>query len=240
MAETTDAISRPLNHLNLSINSLLNADACQTLPLELWYIIYQFLQLDAEAQILESTGFQAVPQAYGALRSLGHTCRSLYRLYLSIASRVVYISPRPLGVGIRGRRESGNAVKTAPAVMQSPPAILTRAQSPPAVLARAQSPPVLAALVQSPPPPTVSHKPSTSVEAPPRPPRAVGPRAKPVRAPSETEIPDAPITLPLTPPRRIWAEPDVPTTPTTPALSAFPTPPRSMKNVTAGSSSSSM
>ncbi|KAG8920103.1 hypothetical protein FRC01_000920, partial [Tulasnella sp. 417] len=113
MAETTDAISRPLNHLNLSINWLLNAEACQTLPLELWYIVYQFLQLDAEAQILESTGFQAVPQAYGALRSLGHTCRSLYRLYLSIASRVVYISPRPLGVGIRGRRESGNAVKTA-------------------------------------------------------------------------------------------------------------------------------
>ncbi|KAG9029646.1 hypothetical protein FS837_003501 [Tulasnella sp. UAMH 9824] len=122
---------------------------------------------------------------------------------------------------------------------QSPPAVVARAQSPPAILTRAQSPPVVAALVQS-PPPTVSHQPSRSVDAPPpRPPRAVGPRAKPVTPPSATETPDAPIvTLPLTPPRRIWAEPDVPTTPTTPALSNFPTPPRTVKNVVASSSSS--
>ncbi|KAG8920102.1 hypothetical protein FRC01_000919 [Tulasnella sp. 417] len=117
MAETTDAISRPLNHSNLSSNSLLSGETRQTLPLELWNIIYHFLQLDAEADLPEPGGFYLIfrSRAYRALRSLGHTSRSLHQLYLSVSSKVVYITADRLGPGpwFGGRRDCGNAVKTA-------------------------------------------------------------------------------------------------------------------------------
>ncbi|KAG8983143.1 hypothetical protein FRB90_006280, partial [Tulasnella sp. 427] len=134
--------------------------------------------------------------------------------------------------------ERAGARAQSPPTVRSPPPGAMRAQTP---TARAQSPPISATLAQSPPPivparPAPSHKASGSTEAPPRPPRAVGPRSIPTKAPtppstgdSSTSTPPI-VTLPLTPPRRIWAEPDVPTTPTTPALSNFPTPPRSMKS----------
>ncbi|KAG8919559.1 hypothetical protein FRC01_001235 [Tulasnella sp. 417] len=81
--------------------------------MELWDIIYHFLQLDAEAYILESAGSGLLSQTYDALRSLGHTSRTLYQLYLSISSEVVYVTARREGAQLRGRRENGNAVKTA-------------------------------------------------------------------------------------------------------------------------------
>ncbi|KAG8896490.1 hypothetical protein FRB99_008863, partial [Tulasnella sp. 403] len=84
------------------------------------------------------------------------------------------------------------------------------------------------------PVPTRTPQTRTSVQSPVilrSPPQKVplGPRPKPTNPPAV----DA---FPLTPPRRITAEPDVPVTPTTPNLSSFPTPPRGL--TTTGSLSS--
>lgn len=66
-------------------------------------------------------------------------------------------------------------------------------------------------------------------------------RSPPPRATPADGIPSM-VTSPLTPPRRINADPDVPTTPTTPNLSAFPTPPTrpARPPMTASSSFSSL
>ncbi|KAG8923910.1 hypothetical protein FRC00_005704, partial [Tulasnella sp. 408] len=115
MTAIIGAILQLLDSLNLSSNSSRYAAACRTLPPELWYIIYCFLRLDSEADILELKPIlDQQNRARDPLRSLGLTCRLFHQLYLSILSEVIHITVVP-GQGDRwsGRPDSGKTAKTA-------------------------------------------------------------------------------------------------------------------------------
>ncbi|KAG8943578.1 hypothetical protein FRC04_002805 [Tulasnella sp. 424] len=109
MAETTEAGSPALNQLNLKSA----VEDLPTLPAELWHVICHCLQLDMEAEILETCRFET--PSYYALRRLGQTSWFFYQLTLSIRSGVIFISAKARRIRLKGRlpESSGNTLNTA-------------------------------------------------------------------------------------------------------------------------------
>ncbi|KAG8921564.1 hypothetical protein FRC00_008484, partial [Tulasnella sp. 408] len=91
----------------------MGAASRHTFPLELWHIIYHFLRLDVECDILQLKPYDQLFGARGTLRSLKQTCRSLYQLYLSTFSEAIYIRVAEDGARWGFQPDCGKTIKTA-------------------------------------------------------------------------------------------------------------------------------